>query len=264
MRPLRQRMGGGFGSGFSSKSMATRITIGIAALSIFTLIAQRLGWDLLSHLLLSPTRVIRGELWQVITYAWVYPLGAGGIFSFLISLWFLYVIGNQVEAILGSRRFLGFFIGTTALGAILTVPIAFIAGVQSAEHAGLWAGLGALTILFAHHFANQPVYLMFVLPVKGRQLTWVAFGIVGLYALMRGSVIPALPPFLSMLAALAFVHGLFQPRRAWLRFRAWRIERELKRRTRKFSVIDGEKKEDPPTAIFPPKGKDSERGPWLH
>lgn len=261
---MRQRGGGGFGAGFSMASMATRLTLAIAGLSIFVAIAGKLvPGGLLRHLLFTPAMVVPGgELWQVVTYALVVPLSGPGLFFFLISLYFLYAVGNQVELVLGPRRFLGFFIGTTALGAILTIPIAYIFGFQLAVHSGLWAGLGALTILFAHHFGDQPVYLMFVLPVKGRQLIYVSFGIVVLYGILEG-ISAVLPAFLSMLAALAFAFGLFRPRRAWLRFRAWRIERTLKRRTRKFSVIDGEKKGSEPTAIFPTR-RDDRGGPWLH
>ncbi len=254
--------GGGFGGGGPT---ATRLTVVIAAISIFSAIAANVvPGGLLRHLVFTPSRVLSGELWQVVTYALVVPLPTGGaIFSFLISLYFLYVIGSQVEGVLGSRRFLGFFVGTTALGAIVTIPIAYLFGVQAMPHAGLWVGLGALTVIFAHHYARQPVYLMFVLPVQGRQLIYVSFGIVALFGIIEGPM-SVLPAFIGMLAALAFAYGLFRPRRAWLRFRAWRIERDLKRRTRRLSVIEGEKKGSEPTNLFPPRKPNEGRGPWLH
>ncbi|AKU91489.1 Integral membrane protein [Vulgatibacter incomptus] len=245
--------------------MTTRLTVVIAALSILVAITGNVyPGGLLGHLIFRPSSVLAGELWQVVTYALVVPLPSGGaIFSFLISLWFLYSIGSQVEAVLGPRRFLGFYLGASALGALATIPFAYLFGFASAPYTGLWVALGALTILFAHHFARQPVYLMFVLPVQGRQLTLVAFGILALFAIVDG---PArmLPAFFSMVAALAFANGLFRPRRAWLRFRAWRIERELKRRTRRFSVIEGEKKGDDRTNVARPKRSDDGSGPWLH
>ncbi|HWV37519.1 MAG TPA: hypothetical protein VN033_03475 [Vulgatibacter sp.] len=240
--------------------MAIRLTIAVAAFSILSAVSGRF---LAEHLLLTPSRVVAGELWQVVTYALMVPLYSGGaIFSFLISLYFLYAIGSQVEAVLGSRRLLGFYVGTTALGALVTIPVAYLAGRQGATFHGLWVGLGALTILFAHQYARQPIYLMFVLPIQGKQLIYVSFGILALFAILEGPL-RALPAFVGMVAALAFANGLFRPRRAWLRFRAWRIERELKRRTRRFSVIQGEKKGD--DNIFPLQRKDEPgSGPWLH
>lgn len=240
--------------------MALRLTLAVGAFSILCAIA---GNYLAGHLLLTPERVVAGELWQVVTYAMVVPLPNGGaIFSFLISLYFLYAIGSQVEAVLGSKRLLGFYLGTTALGALVTIPVAFLAGKGWVTFSGLWVGLGALTVLFAHQYARQPIYLMFVLPIQGKQLVWVSFGILALFAILDGPLF-ALPAFVGMMAALAFANGLFRPRRAWLRFRAWRIERDLTRRTKRFSVIQGEKKSD--TNVVPLQKKDDGRGgPWVH
>jgi len=238
--------------------MATRLTLAIGALSILVALASRMGGgSLLPHLLFTPALAVRGELWQLVTYALFIPLGSGaGIFGFLLSLYFLYAIGGQVEAVLGSRRFLGFFAGVAALAAVLTIPVAYLFGWQFVTHSGVWVSLSALVILFAHHFAHQPIYLFFVLPVQGRQLILLSFGILGLYALLDGPA-QVLPEFFGMVAALAFAYGMFRPRRAWLRFRAWRIERELKRRHGRFSVIRGGRGEEKPR-------RDDEHGPWLH
>lgn len=246
--------------------MATRLTIAIGALSVLVAIGTRMvGGGLLQHLLFTPSMVLGGELWQIVTYALFIPLGSGsGIFGFLISLYFLYAIGGQVEAVLGGRRFLGFFVSVAALAAILTIPFSLAFGFHHLGHSGVWVALGALTILFAHNYAEQPIYLFFVLPVKGRQLIFLSFGILALYAVLS-SLWMVFPQFLGMLLALAYTRGLFQPRRSWLRFRAWRIERELKRRTSRFSVIRGGREHGDEKRGFRKEGKEDERkGPWLH
>lgn len=250
--------GGGFGGGH----YATRLTFIIAGVSVLVTILGRTGGAgaLLSHLLYRPAALLRGELWQVLTYTFVYPLHSQGIFGFLISLYFLYMVGSQVEAVLGSRRFLGFFLAIPALAAIVTLPFAYLFGFAGYAYSGLWVALGALTVLFAHNFAHQPIHLMFVLPVQGRTLIWISFGILGLYAVI-GGIAGVFPAFLGMLFAVAFNKGLFQPRRAWLRFRAWRIERQLKRRTGRFSVIDGDRKDEPSDRF---RRSDGDRGPWVH
>lgn len=241
--------------------MATRLALSVAAASVLVAIMDRAaGGALLANLLYTPSGLLHGKIWQILTYTVVYPLGTGNIFGFLISLYFLYMIGGQVEAVLGSRRFLGFFFAAPALAAILSLPVAYLLGAQRHAYPGLWAALGGLTIVFAHHFAHQPIYLMFVLPVQGRTLIYISFGILGLYAILGGLSL-VLPPLFAMLIALAFNRQLFQPRRAWLRFRAWQIERKLKRRTGKFSVIDGDRKDEP---WGRKAGKGDERGPWMH
>lgn len=256
MRPARMAgWGGGFGGGY----YATRLTFVIAGISVLVaLLARADGGNLLHHLLFRPSSVLRGEIWQPLTYALVYPLHAQGIFGFLISLYFLYMIGGQVEAVVGSKRFLQFFLAVPGVSALLTIPFAYLLGFQGHAYPGLWVALGALTILFAHHFAHQPIYLMFVLPVQGRGLIWISFGILGLYAIL-GGISAVFPALVAMLIALGYARGLLEPRRAWLRFRAKRIERQLKKRASRFSVIDGERKDEPGI-----RRSNGDRGPWIH
>lgn len=257
-------MGGGgiFGGG---GSMATRLTIAVAAVSILATAAGTFGAGaIVRHLLFTPALAVRGEIWQPLTYAFIDPIGGGfGVFSFLISLYFLYAIGGQVEAAIGGRRFLAFFAGSAAVGAIAAIPFAYLMGIEAATYPGLWVALGALTVLFAHLYANQPIYVMFVLPLQGRQLVWLSFGVLALLAITSGpgSVLPA---FFGMLAGLFWSRGTLRvnlsPRRAWLRFKAWRIERELKRRSSRLSVIKGGREDGPP----PRRKSQDGRGPWLH
>ena len=250
MRPVRMA---GWGGGFGGGHFTTRLTFVIGGLSVLVaLIGRADGGGLLRHLLFQPAAVLRGEVWQPFTYALVYPLHAQGIFGFLISLYFFYVVGSQVEVTIGSRRFLQFFLLTPAAGALITIPFAYLLGFPGIVVPGLWGALGALTILFAHHFAHQPVYLMFFLPVQGRALVWISFGIAGLYAIL-GGIGPVFPALVTMLLALGYARGILEPRKAWLRFRAKRIERQLNKRAGRFAVIDGERKDDEPR-----------RGPWIH
>src|SRR5690606_30627628 len=128
---------------------------------------------------------------------------------------------GQTEAVLGSKRLLRFYLGVSALAAAVTTLLYVAIGWPAAQHAGVWVGLSALIILFAHHFAHQPIYLFFVLPVQGRQLIAISFGILALYALI-GSPAQVFPEFVGMVAALLYARGgIVHPRRAWLRFRAW-------------------------------------------
>lgn len=258
MRPVRTAgWGGGFGGG---GYYATRLALVIGGLSVLVALVSRAdGGRLLGHLLFRPAAVLRGEIWQPLTYALIYPLHAQGIFGFLISLYFLFMIGSQVETTLGSKRFLQFFLLAPAIGAIVTIPFAYLLGFQGHAYPGLWGALGALTVLFAHHFSHQPIYLMFVLPVQGKTLIWISFGILGLYAIL-GGVAAVFPAFIAMLFGLGYAKGVIEPRRAWLRFRARRIERQLKKRASRFSVIDGERKDGDP----PSRRSNSDRGPWVH
>ena len=263
MRPARFT-GGGFAGG---GRVTTKLVIGIAAASILLSLAARTsaGARLFELLLFTPADLLRGHLWQVVTYVFVYPIVGGGfrVFGFLFALLFLWSIGGQVESILGSRRYLGLFVGLAALGAILTVPFALLLGAGGVPFDGLWVALSALIILFADAFPSQTILLGFFLPVRGRSLILISFGILGLMAIAT-SPIYVLPEFFTMVSALAYSRGLFRPRRAWLRFRAWRIERELRRRSSHLSVIHGDRDTERGPHATRRKRDGEGGGPWLH
>ncbi len=262
MRPQRTMFGGG---GFSGGGrVTTPLVIGIAIVSILLSIGANTyaGQEVLVHLRFSPARVIHGELWQVVTYAFVHPLQTVGILGFIFGLLLLWSIGGQVEAVLGPRRYLGFYVSAAALGALVTIPLALLLEQSGTSHDGVWVGVGAIIVLFAREFADRQILLMFVLPVKGKWLIAASFGFVGLAAIVAGPV-TVMPEFFAMVFALAWAEGvLASPRKLWLRFRAWQIERELKRRSSHLSVIRGG--EDDADLPPPPRKKDDGKGPWLH
>jgi membrane associated rhomboid family serine protease len=256
-------MMGGFGGG---GPVTTKLVIGIGAASVVLGLLARTGPGayLFQQLLFTPADVLGGRLWQVVTYAFVYPfLGdAFRVFGFVFALLFLWSIGGQVEAILGSRRYLGVYVGLAGLGAVITIPFALLLGAADATYDGVWVALSGLIIVFADAFPQQTILLNLFIPVRGRMLIALSFGLLGLMAIATGPA-SVLPEFFTMVSALAYTRGLFRPRRAWLRFRAWRIERELKRRSSHLSVIPGDRdRERGPHARD--RKPDGRGGPWLH
>lgn len=268
MPPQRTMFGGGGGGIPGGGPVTSKLVLGIGVVSLLLSVAAHTpaGQEALTHLLFTPARVLSFELWQVVTYTFVHPIQLVGPIGFIFGLLWLWQIGGEVEGFLGGRRYLGFFVASSGLGAILTIPVTVLLDQTGTVHTGLWGANGALTILFARHYAHREIRLFFVLPVKGQWLIAVSFGLLGLFAIASGPV-AVLPEFFAMVLALAFASGLFEPRRAWLRFRAWQIERQLKRRSSRLSVIrggngePGEPGEEPPPA---PAKKDDSRGPYLH
>lgn len=258
-------MGGGFSGG---GRVTTKLVIGIAAASILLSLLARTGFGarLFELLLFSPGDVVRGQVWQVVTYAFVYPIlgDAFRVFGFVFALLFLWSIGGQVESILGPRRYLGVFVGLAGLGAVIAVPFALLLGAGGMVYDGVWVALSGLIIIFADSFPGQTVLVGFFIPVRGRTLILLSFGILALMAIATGPA-AVLPEFFTMVSALAYSRGLFRPRRAWLRFRAWRIERELRRRSSHLSVIPGERdRERGPHARDRGPDEKGNGGPWLH
>lgn len=136
--------------------------------------AGQMGGDAFSKIYLDPGRVLQGEVWRLITFAFVPPQTAliWAIFGWLI----FYFFGTTLETTWGTLRYnLFLFIGLVA-----NIAAAFVA----------W-GMGALTIAdngflygtvflaFARLYPDYVINLFFVLPVRIKWLAllaWIAYG----------------------------------------------------------------------------------------
>jgi membrane associated rhomboid family serine protease len=258
---LRSQAGG---FGFAGGGKGTKLLLGLslgASLLASVAVWQESGRELVMHLLYSPARVLLGELWQPLSYALLLPIqmaggGTGGsILSFVFTFIWMWMVGGAVEQAIGPRKLFGVYFGCAAIGALLALGPTMLLGRTGELYTGPSVGLSALTMVFAQRFSDRTILLFFVLPARGPTLIAFSFAMLGLAALVAGPV-QVLPEFFAMLAGLGWAYGLFAPRRAWLRFRAWRIERQLRARSSHLRVVDGgrmTKLEPPPPPPKPPK-----------
>lgn len=113
--------------------------------------------------------------WTFVSYVLAYsPFGF--LAAFFIGLW-LWGLGQVVESDLGTPRFLGFFFGITALGAIAFF-LGSVATGLTATLSGAWIPTAAVTVAWGTRYPNLPVRFMFVLPLTGRWLAWIAAALV--------------------------------------------------------------------------------------
>jgi membrane associated rhomboid family serine protease len=124
-----------------------RITMGVqrlilanAALFMFGLIADPIlfycsDYQLLDFFGFYPPTFIRGFLWTPITYQFLH----GGIMHLFMNMLWLFVFGPDVERLLGTRQFIGFYIICGVLGvlasvlpALLGAPMAHVIGASGA------------------------------------------------------------------------------------------------------------------------------------
>ncbi len=104
---------------------------------------------------LVPTRP-----WTVITYMFLHA----GLWHILFNMIGLYFFGPRLEARLGGRRFIGLYLTSGLVGALLSVftPFAIIVGASGAVFGVL---LG-----FARYWPHERIYMWGVLPVEARVL----------------------------------------------------------------------------------------------
>lgn len=131
-----------------------------AMAGIFVLDLFFQSFNLVSRMAFFAAPVLRGEIWRLVTFLIVPPMG--GILETALSLYFLYFIGTVLESRWGARRFLLFF----AFG----VVFAIIAGLISGYGTNLYLNF-SLFFAFAILYPEYEILLFFVLPVK---MKWLA------------------------------------------------------------------------------------------
>lgn len=146
-----------------------------------------------------------GAPWTLLTYPFAYPPGA--IFSVLFGALWLWGIGGSVERELGSQRYAAFFFAMTVLGAVGLWLGSVLTGV-SQPLVTAWMPTAAVTVAWGTRNPSLPLTFMFVLPLTGRWLAWLAAIFVFFGTDARLAVFAALPLALAWLYAanrLAFL-----------------------------------------------------------
>jgi len=110
-------------------------------------------------LMLIPAYVMKGEVWRLVTFLFVPTEGSP--FSFLITLYFYYIIGSTLEHEWGSFKFNLYYL----IGVLGTIGAAFITGFGAATYLNL-----SLIFAFAYLYPNFQLLLFFFLPVKIKYL----------------------------------------------------------------------------------------------
>lgn len=148
----------------------SRITPGVRGI----LVAVFCGWIVLelapllfhvapqSWLVGSTGDILQGQVWRLLTYPFASTLNFGSAISALM----LFIFGPQVEASLGTRRFLRLVGGATALAGILLLVTAQVSG--PLVFGGMEVPLLALVAAYCLLNWEGTILLMMVIPVPIR------------------------------------------------------------------------------------------------
>ncbi len=113
------------------------------------------------------------HLWQFVTYSFIQMMEAGFIPWLILGIYTLYTIGNELEAELGSARYLTLYFSSAAYGALFHavlqyfVPV-FLPGLTMPAAATLCAPVLGVTATAAQRWPRRPVLLFFFLPLRLR------------------------------------------------------------------------------------------------
>jgi membrane associated rhomboid family serine protease len=182
-------------------------------------------------LLLIPGAVLRGFVWQPLSYGFVADSPMGVIFGALI----LWQLGGALEQTWGTRRMALFAIGTTVLAGVLTVLLALlVAPLRLLPFAGGFVMGSALWVAYGLSFGRQQTNF-WGLPVSGNVFALIGVGFVFLDGAFS-SFYRVIPEALGLGLTWGYLR-LGGPSDWFLRFQGWRLQRQLRSRSKHLSLV---------------------------
>ena len=145
------------------------IVIGNVAVYVLMLLTMRADANALSFLYLDGSKVLRGEIWRIVTF--IFVPASSSPFWLAVSLYFYYWIGTSLERQWGTARFNLYYWSGVLLTAIVTIAASAISGtgypVGGTEYVNL-----SMFLAFAFLFPDTRLLLFFFIPVKIKWLAW--------------------------------------------------------------------------------------------
>jgi membrane associated rhomboid family serine protease len=144
--------------GFLGVPGLPRILVGLTAL-VWVLVWLNPGFRF--ALDLDPSRILRGEIWRLVTYIFLPQTFSLWV---ILALWFLWFIGEGLERAWGAFRLTLYFL----IGMIGTTIAAFFFGTRFSN--GIL--VTSLFFAFARFYPDEVIYILFVLPAKIKWIAW--------------------------------------------------------------------------------------------
>jgi membrane associated rhomboid family serine protease len=165
-REYYRRDGPSFLGSFSERG---KVCKGLVLANIVCFIVQMAtrqghGWDsaFTEALWLDAGKVLHGEVWRLLSYAFLHsPDWQHIVFNMLFLWWF----GSDVEDLYGPREFLALYLVSAVLGGVVYV-LAVVAQLSPPVPClGASGAVTAVLVLCALHYPDRVILLMFILPV---------------------------------------------------------------------------------------------------
>ena len=173
--------------------------IGLGIISVFVWAIEGTNHEISRELFLAPERVLDGEIWRLITWPLVNQASFWTIFLFFI----LYMLGNQLENLMGRRTFLYLLLALTVIPAVVVT----LASLSSSDPIGLF-GLRFVELGVLIAFASQFPFARFWPGIPAWGIVSVIVGLQFLDALQMRSGMQALALLSVAITALVGMRSL--------------------------------------------------------
>jgi len=120
-------------------------------------------WSLTEWLQLVPNRVLHGEVWRLLTYAFVHDT-----YDFMhvaFNMLFLWWFGSDIETMHGSREFLTFYLVAAFLGGVGETAFLYFFRSPATACLGASGAVTAVMVLYACHFPRRQILVFLILPL---------------------------------------------------------------------------------------------------
>jgi membrane associated rhomboid family serine protease len=195
---------------------------------------------------LVPADVVRrGWVWQLVTYLWLHDPGSP--WHLLLNGFGLYMFGGFLERRWGAWAFLRFYLITGVVAGLTVVGAGWFYYPLNPT-IGCSGAVLALITAFGLIYADAPIFLFGILPMRARTMLLLTVGLVLLDWVMRREGISVAAHVGGMAAGLVLVKGWWRPSR----WRSAAAEHRRDPRVVRFERRDGDEDDRP--------GK----GPWLN
>jgi membrane associated rhomboid family serine protease len=119
------------------------------------------GGSLTDALILDTDAVMHGELWRLVTYAFLHA----GLWHIVFNMLFLWWFGTDVEAIYGAAEFAVFYFVAALLGGICFVVGNYYLNIPGRYCLGASGAVTAVMVLCAMYYPHKTILLFFFLPI---------------------------------------------------------------------------------------------------
>ncbi len=165
-RDYVRREGPSFLGSFAERGKVCKWLVGVNILFFLVQVLTRSGqggW-FTSALDLNVQRVMHGEVWRLLTYAFLHD--PYRIFHILFNMLFLWWFGSDMEDLYGPREFLTFYLAS-CVGAGLLFFFSALAWMHDPHMicVGASGGVMAVLTLCAIHYPQRTILLFLILPV---------------------------------------------------------------------------------------------------
>lgn len=144
---------------------------------------------MVNNFLVSTMHLWYGKYWTLITSVFSHNM----FFHLLINMFAFYGFGMALETILGSRRFLIFYLGAGVLGSIgHCVVSSYFLHDSSIPALGASGAVSGVILLFSLMFPKEKILILGILPIPAifGALLFVGFDIWGVFDQTQGGTLP--------------------------------------------------------------------------